>query len=74
MANASERDVFGDYRSLSAFIDVSNQGFRKSLFPANQNTYFFHYPASFPNYSFESGLSSVNIDPGQSRFPICSLT
>src|SRR5258708_32749968 len=37
VANASERDKFRDYRSLSAFIDVSNQGFRKSLFPAHQN-------------------------------------
>src|SRR5258708_39808174 len=35
MANTSQSDIFSDYRSLATFIDVSNQGFRKSLFPAN---------------------------------------
>jgi len=35
MADASERYEFRDYRSLTTFIDVSNQGFRKSLLPAN---------------------------------------
>ncbi len=42
VTDAPQGDKFGDHRSISTFIDVSNQSLGKSLFPANQNTNFFH--------------------------------